>query len=87
MFVLFKNVKKATDGLLLNVALMAHWVFSVTDVDGRVSIAYTMRDGYPIEVVDINLPIETVVGLINQALGQTAVPDQPEKSVVIIEGK
>lgn len=84
MLVLFKNVKM--DGVLCDVAVPTSNIHSVTTYENVVRIAVFDSDGGWVAAL-VNLPIEQVVGLINQAMGAVTIPDAPEKSVVVITGK
>jgi len=85
MLVLFKNV--TVDGVLLDAAVPTGKIVDVSRCGkAETKIAYTSFDD-ELAILAIMLPIEQVVGLINQAMGAVAVPDAPEKSVVVITGK
>jgi len=84
MLVLFKNVKNVTG--TFDVAVRTSDIIGADCRNGHVSVDYKAFDG-DVAIMNINLPIEQVVGLINQAMGAVAVPDALEKSVVVITGK
>jgi len=86
MLVLFKNVKMVYGGLVTVAYYPSSISCVVEEADGETKVFVDVRGGQEV-VLAINLPIEQVVGLINQAMGAVAVPDAPEKSVVVITGK
>lgn len=84
MLVLFKNVN--ANGNKCDVAVPIGKIIWVSHYEGITRVLATDFTG-GVDVILIDLPIEQVVGLINQAMGAVAIPDAPERSVVVITGK